>query len=316
MTVRGLRALAAFLVATLGIASLSGCLSLRPYAEVRASLPAADLISVAGRLVHVEQRGPVAAEPLVLVHGFGASTYSWRFVAPELSQQYRTIAIDLAGFGATERPNDFAAYTREGQVAMLLGVLDALGIERAHWVGHSYGGALSLTIAARHPERVRSLILIDSAAPTYPEARRRRFARSRVITRLALALSLRESFVRRGLAASYFDDSLATAETAAEYLARLRVEGVAAAYRGLTAPNPNPGPPVDLTKIETPTLMIWGEQDELVAVEGARVAAAQMPNAKLVELPQTGHSPMEERPTEVLGLAFEFLARNSQKRNP
>jgi 2-hydroxymuconate-semialdehyde hydrolase len=153
---------------------LAGCVALRPYADVRRSLPAERLIPVDGQLVHVEQAG--AGEPVVLVHGFGASTYSWRKVVSEIARTRRVIALDLSGFGYTERPRDPARYTRDAQVALILGVMDALGVERAHLVGHSYGGALGLRLAALHPERLNSLLLVDSAAPTYPNDRRRRLA--------------------------------------------------------------------------------------------------------------------------------------------
>src|SRR5206468_1124100 len=103
-----------------------------------------------------------------------ASTYSWRKVIPALSASHWVIAIDLNGFGYTERPKDPASYTREGQAALILAVMDALGIDRAHVVGHSYGGGLSLFLASTHPERFRTLILVDSSAPTYPDDRRSR----------------------------------------------------------------------------------------------------------------------------------------------
>src|SRR6476661_2133038 len=124
------------------VLALPGCVALRSFAEIRRSLPADRFVRVGEQLVHVEQAGQ--GEPVVLLHGFGASTYSWRKVIPALSASHRAVAIDLNGFGYTERPKDLAAYTREGQAALVLGVLDALGIDRAHFVGHSYGGGLSL----------------------------------------------------------------------------------------------------------------------------------------------------------------------------
>src|SRR5882724_11671313 len=128
---------------------LTGCTSYRSFAEVRREVPQSQFVPVGGQLVHVEQAGQ--GEPVVLLHGFGASTYSWRKVIPALSASHRVVAIDLNGFGYTERPKERAAYTREGQVALVLGVMDALGIDRAHIAGHSYGGGLSLYLATIHP---------------------------------------------------------------------------------------------------------------------------------------------------------------------
>ena len=75
------------------------------------------------------------------------------------------VAIDLSGFGYTQRPAARASYTREAQAQLVLGTLDALGIDRAHIVGHSYGGGITLYLASQHPERFRTMVLVDSSAP-------------------------------------------------------------------------------------------------------------------------------------------------------
>lgn len=282
-----------------------GCATLTPYAEVRARLPEPDLLSIDGRTVHVEQRGE--GEPLLLLHGFGESTYSWRKVVPDLSAHYRTIAIDLHGFGYTERPKEPAAYSRDGQLRLILSVLDALGIESAHVAGHSYGGALTLALAALHPERVRSLILIDSAAPTYPDSKKSGIGRSRTLARLALGILLRPAAIRRNLKKAYFDDSLATPEVARAYADRLAIEGVLDAYAGLSQPPPSAGPPIDLATIRKPSLWIWGVEDRTVKIEGGRIAAAKMEGSTFVAIERSGHSPMEETPDEVMRAILAFL---------
>lgn len=286
---------------------LAGCVSLRPYEQVRRELPASRFVEVAGQQVHVEQAG--AGEPVVLVHGFGASTYSWRQVLPEVAERRRAIALDLSGFGWTERPRDPARYTRDGQVALILGSMDALGIERVHLVGHSYGGALVLALAVRHPERVRSLLLVDSAAPTYPDDRRRRLAGIRWLNGLFLrSLALRENGVRKALLASIHDDALVTPELVAAYLERLRIEGVTDAYYGLTAPVRDKGETVDLAKVAAPTLVVWGAEDRLVPVEDGRQATARIPDARFEVFEKIGHMPMEECPADLLRLAEGFWA--------
>ena len=136
----------------------------RPYAEVCACLPPKKLLRVGDQLVHVEQAGQ--GEPVVLLHGFGGSSWSWRHLMPALARRHRVIAPDLNGFGWTQRPREVAAYSYAGQAAMVLGVLRELGVERFHVIGHSYGGGLALWLAARHPERVRSLVLVSSVLPT------------------------------------------------------------------------------------------------------------------------------------------------------
>lgn len=294
----------------LALALFTGCTTFRPFEEVRRGLPADRYVRVGHQLVYVEQAGPPDAAPVVLIHGFGASSYSWRKVQPGLSQRYRTLAIDLNGFGYTQRPRDAESYSREGQVKLVLGVLDALGIERAHFVGHSYGGALTLWTAADHPERVRSFVLVDSAAPTYPNDRRSRAAAFKPLSAFFLrAVALRPGAVRKALEHSVYDPSIITDEVVQAYFDRLRIEGAGNAYYGLTAPRFGRRETVDLTTIDIPALVVWGTDDKLVRIADGRAAAARMPRAQFVALEETGHMPMEERPEELLRLMLDFFAR-------
>ena len=297
----------------LGVAAslaLSGCVSMRPWSAVRAALPPAELLDVGGQAVHVEQSG--AGEPLVLLHGFGESTYSFRLVAPELATRFRVIAIDLNGFGYTQRVRDPAAYTIDGQMRLVLGVLDRLGVERAHFVGHSYGGGLTLWIAAHHPERVRSMVLLDSTLPRYSATRRSRAANLRPLTFVYLrTVAMREGYVQKSLRSAYGDDSLATPEVARAYLDRLRIEGIDDAYYGLMAKNGAPSPEVDLAAIAVPALVVWGRDDTLTSVANGERIAAALPRARLAVIPNCGHVPMEERPRELLAEMLPFLAAQS-----
>lgn len=292
----------AFLLGSL--AGLTGCVSLVPYSEVRRQAPPENFLFVDGRAVYVEQHGQ--GEPLVLLHGFGESAFTWRKIVPDLARSYRTIALDLHGFGWTERPQEAAAYTRDGQLRLVLGVLDQLGVDSAVWLGHSYGGALAASLAVLHPERVKALVLIDSAAPTYPDSTKSRVAGVRPLARVALPLALSTTAIRRSLKRAFFDDALATRELAREYRQRLAVEGVLEAYVHLSAPA-SPSRPVKLAEITQPTLVIWGQQDLTIPIAGARKTTGQIPNARFVAIPRCGHSPTEEQPTEVLAALLPFL---------
>jgi len=271
-------------------------------------VPADQFLRIGGQLVHVEMAGE--GPPLLLIHGFGGSTYSWRLVMPRLAQSFRVVAVDLSGFGYTERPTEDSRYTREAQGDLILGVMDALGFPSAHLMGHSYGGGISLWLAWKHPERVRSLVLIDSSAPTYAYDRRSRVAALRPLASLYVrTLALRTANVRRALRRSFYDDSLVTPELIAAYLDRLRIEGVTDAFHGLTAPVEGPVERVRLEDIQAPALVLWGAEDPLISVESGRRAVARMKNAEFVVLEKIGHVPMEEAPEAVLGLALPFLER-------
>lgn len=285
-----------------------GCASVRPFSEIRRLLPEDRFLRLGDQLVHIEQAG--TGEPLILLHGFGASTYAWRKVMPGLAARFHVIAIDLNGFGYTQRPRDFESYTREGQADLVLRVMDALGIGKAHLAGHSYGGGISIWLASRHPERLRSLVLVDSSAPTYSNDRRNRLLGMRPVAALALRALLRPGSVRRSLIHSVYDDALVTPELVREYYDRLRVEGVLDAYIGLTAPVRTPPEAVRLESIEVPALVVWGSNDQLIAVGAGRRAAHQFPHGEFVVLERTGHIPMEERPEELLQVMLPFLERH------
>jgi len=296
-------------IAPLLLAALTaGCVPLTPYAEVRSALPEASLLRIDGHLVHVVDRGPRSgAEAVVFVHGFGASAHSWRRVM-ELLPEYRTIALDLNGFGYTERPDGIEPYTRRGQVELIRSVMDRLGLDRVHLVGHSYGGALALAFAELYPERVLSLTAVDSAHPDYPENRRRAIAAASPLTTLYIrAYALRKGSVRRALEDSVWDDSIVTPEMVDAYVERLRVEGAPRAYHGVTAPAPKPRETIRLEEIPVPVLVVWGAEDALIPIETGRRATDLIPCHRFVTLPKTGHMPMEERPEELVQAMREFL---------
>lgn len=296
------------LAACLALLLAAGCVPLVPYEEVKARVRPETLIPVDGRLVHVERAG--LGEPVVLLHGFGASTYSWRHVAEALAGEHTLVGIDLAGFGYTERSRRPADYTVAGQLSLVLGVMDELGIGSAHVAGHSYGGALAVNLAWRHPERVRSLILVGSARPSYPWTRRHASAAIAPLTWLYVRTrAIRRQAVRVGLERSFADDSLITPELVDAYYERIRVEGVSRAFRGLTRPTPEPRELPDLARLDLPVLMVWGAEDELTVLEEARQVAATLPDAELVVLDGIGHIPMEESPDELAELMRGFLAR-------
>lgn len=285
----------------------SGCVSVKPLDEAHLSL-GDHLVAVGDQRVYVEQQG--RGEPVVLVHGFGASSFSWREVLPELARGYRVVALDLSGFGWTDRPDALDSYTRESQVELILGVMDALGIGDAHIIGHSYGGALTMALAGEHPERVRSMVLVDSAAIDYPMKRRMWFAAVPPFAWIYVrGLALRTGSVRRLFERAYYDDALVTNELVEAYLERLRVEGAARAFRGLTRPRPASQWPREIRyeELDVPTLVVWGAEDHVVSLEQGRVHAELLPDHRFVTIEAAGHSPMEETPVQFLKAVTAFL---------
>ncbi len=279
---------------------------MRPYAEAVRELPAGRLLDIAGQRVSVERAG--SGEPLVLLHGFGESTLAFAPVLPELARHFAVVAIDLNGFGYTERPRDPASYTLAGQERLVLGVLDRLNLGRVRLAGHSYGGGLALYLAARHPERIDRLLLIDNALPLYASARRNPLFRWKWVARLAAhTFALSDRRIAAGLEEAYFDDSRVTQARVREYADRLRIEGASDAFYGLVGPSKEPPFRIDLATVRAPTLVVWGVEDELISVVGAEQRAKLLPDSRFVALPACGHTPMEECPEAFLAAALPFL---------
>ena len=108
--------------------------------------------------------------PVLLIHGSGPGVTgwaNWRLTIPALAKRFRVLAPDMVGFGYTERPAG-VQYNMDTWVSHIIGFMDAMGIERAHVVGNSFGGGLALALAIRAPERVNRLVLMGSAGIAFP----------------------------------------------------------------------------------------------------------------------------------------------------
>ena len=121
-----------------------------------------DRVNAAGIVTNLHDVG--VGEPVLLLHGSGPGVTAWanwRLTIPELSKQHRVIAPDLVGFGYTERPAQ-AEYSLDSWVNHSLGIMDSLGIQKFSVVGNSFGGAIALALAIRHPDRVKRMVLMGS----------------------------------------------------------------------------------------------------------------------------------------------------------
>lgn len=207
-----------------------GCITMQPYVEAVRDLPAGRLLAIDGQRVSVERAGQ--GPPLVLLASASRRSPTPR-CCRKLAKQFAVVAIDLNGFGYTERPKDRASYTLAGQERLVLAVLDRLHLERVRLAGHSYGGGLALFLAARHPERVERLLLIDNTLPLYASQRRSGLFRWRWIAKMAAhTFALTDGVIEKGLKKAYFDDRKVTPALVREYADRLRIEGVTDAFFG------------------------------------------------------------------------------------
>jgi pimeloyl-ACP methyl ester carboxylesterase len=256
--------------------------------------------------VHYQEKG--RGTPLVLIHGFTSSTYSWKDVFEPLSKNFRVIAVDLKGFGFSGKPD--GDYTRRAQAILVTHLLDYLKIERAWLCGNSMGGEIALNLALRNPQRVAGLILIDSsgASVTGASSVAPSYVSIPIVGRALTAFAMTsDRLVRQGLLRSFYDASKINEERVATYYRPLKTRGgQLAALRARTQAGQFPIEQ-DLGKIKAPTLIIWGAEDALIPLEAGRKMNSLIKDSKLVIIEKCGHVPEEEMPERVLDEIKRFV---------
>jgi pimeloyl-ACP methyl ester carboxylesterase len=278
--------------------------------------PDSQFIEVKNIRVHYKQTG--SGEPVfILLHGFGASTFSWREVMQPLSKYGTVIAYDRPGFGLTERSLEWEEenpYTLESNVELLRSFMDAKGIEQAIIAGSSAGGTVATAFTIAHPERIQALIEVDAAIyQTVP--------RSRLLTwllhtpqvdhiaPLLLRLFLNENTAKRFLSSAWYDTSIIeeNPEIMKGYTKPFMADNWDRALWEHTLAAQPPDFIDQLDEIQVPTLVVGGEFSQLVPIELSQRLAQDIPNATLVVIPDCGHLPHEECPITFLDAVDNFM---------
>jgi pimeloyl-ACP methyl ester carboxylesterase len=250
-----------------------------------------------GPRLHYAESGRSDGTPLVLLHGWPDAWFSWSRLMPLLPDRHRVFALDQRGFGDSERPE--SGYAIDDFASDVAAFLDALSIERAAVVGHSFGSFVARRVAQAHPERVSRLVLIGTGAST----------RNPVLLEVRAAIedlpepvpiefarAFQSSTIHFPVPDVFFEGMLAHS---LKLPARLWREVAA----GMLAYDDAP----DVARIAAPTLLLWGEQDALFPREDQDRLAATIPGAKLVVYEETGHCPNWERPERVAADLDAFL---------
>ncbi len=253
--------------------------------------------------LHVAVGGDPDAPPIVLVHGLGGTWHSWGTVPERLAASYRVVAVDLPGFGRS-RPLPDRAFPLEVVGDRLAEALDALGIDEHLLVGHSLGGGVSIVYAAQRPQRVSGLVLVAPAGLVATGAVRPSWRRpllhriGRDATLLAEPLLVASGRLRRAALSRLVHDPDALRTTDVLALVRGSRKGRASGPAGIEIVHAGLLDRID--RLTMPTVVIWGEQDQVIGAGGAERLARALPDGRLVFLPGTGHLPQIERPDEVV----------------
>jgi pimeloyl-ACP methyl ester carboxylesterase len=276
-------------------------------------IPVGDLVFDAVQL------GEPAGEVVLLLHGFPQSSWCWRHVWPALVEAgYRVVAPDQRGYSPGARPQPVEAYAMTELVGDVLGMLDALGVERAHVVGHDWGAAVAWQVAARHPDRVRTLTAVSVPHPVaFSEAlasdedqrRRSQYMRLFQVEGKAEQVLLRPD--ESGQPDSGFRTFFGGAEASADvdrYLAEMHEPGRLTAclnwYRAASRASVDGFPPVTV-----PTMYVWSDGDLALGRTAAEATASYVDGPyRFVPLAGVTHWIPEQVPDRLAALLLEHLA--------
>jgi pimeloyl-ACP methyl ester carboxylesterase len=257
---------------------------------------------------------------LVLLHGFGASIFSWREVFVPLARAGTVIATDRPASGLTSRPvsgqwQGPSPYSYESQADQTVELLDKLGVQRAVLVGNSAGGTVAVLMALRHPERVQALVLVDAAiyaggtpawvGPLLHIPQVRRWGPFFVRTISSNGINI--------LHTAWHDPGRITPEIVAGYKKALQAQDWDRGLWELTLASHPLGLDKRLAQVLVPTLVITGDDDRIVPTAQSLRLARELPSAELVVIPNCGHLPQEEQPEAFLQAVNAFLARLPQE---
>ncbi|MDP1781400.1 MAG: alpha/beta fold hydrolase [Hydrogenophaga sp.] len=273
--------------------------------EVRYLAAPGDMLQVGPWRLHVRDSGPRDAPAVLMLHGFGASLHTWEAWAQALSATHRVIRLDLPGSGLSE-PDSANDYTDARSLQLVLALMDQLGVSRASIVGHSIGGRIAWTLAARHPERTARLVLVAPDGFASPGFEYGQVAKVPAVLG-AMRYVMPKAVLRMNLAPAYADPACLTDELTTRYHDLMLAPGARDAMFKRLEQTVLTNPVPLLNTITAPTLLVWGAADAMIPVTNAQDYLGAVKGSRLVTLPGVGHLPHEEAAQASLQAVADFL---------
>jgi pimeloyl-ACP methyl ester carboxylesterase len=288
--------------------------------------PGGRFLTVAGVRTFVQEAGPAEGPAVVLVHGFGGSTFNWRYTLPALAEAgYHSIALDLKGFGLSDKRFD-EDYSHAAQADFVAEVMTALNVQSATLVGHSMGGNVVAHFALKYPQRVDGLVFAAGMVITGRQGRGPAFGLPASVGplvafpplrrwgQLVLRAVLVPARVTTVLASAYYDSELVTPEVVEGALRPQQVRGWDLALLGLMRDSGRNALPEPVSAITAPTLLAWGANDSWVPLERGQQLRSALPQAQWVVIPRAGHLLMEEQAEAFDTALLDFLRTSAARR--
>jgi pimeloyl-ACP methyl ester carboxylesterase len=273
--------------------------------EKRYAASSLQTIDIDGLKVHYKETGPLGAPALLLLHGFGSSLQAWDDWSVKLEQKYRVIRLDLPGFGLTGASPDHD-YSEEKDLTILTHFADKLGLDKFSVIGHSMGGKMAWSLAAAQPDRVQALVLM--APDGFPETKDIGTKPYEVPAIMGLIkYVLPKYLVRKSIEPAFANSAALNEALVNRYFDMLRAPGVRGAILDRSNQTIYSDPVPRLKAIKAPTLLIWGEQDQMIPSTNAQSYANVLSNSTTVLVPKLGHLLQEEQPEKGLAAVMQFL---------
>jgi pimeloyl-ACP methyl ester carboxylesterase len=271
-----------------------------------------DHVSIHGHdmAYRMEGNGPA----LLLIHGIAGSSRTWRDVIPRLRDRFTVIAPDLMGHGQSEKP--VGDYSLGAFASGIRDLLEVIGIDRASVVGQSFGGGVAMQLAYQHPERCERLVLVDSGGLGREVNWMLRFLTlpgSEYVMPVIFPGFVRnwgDSLFRtindRGIRLGRFAEMWSAYASLAEAENR---QAFARTIRSVIDPGGQTVSAMDRLYLASPmpTLIVWGDRDDIIPVSHARAAHEAMPGSRLVVMEGVGHFPQIEAPEQFVDALLDFI---------
>jgi len=251
-----------------------------------------------GVRLHYAEQGDPAGEPVILLHGYSDSWFSWSRVLPLFPTNWRVYALDQRGHGESDRPE--SGYMMGDLGVDVVAFMDAKGIRRATVVGHSLGGLVAQQVAAQAPGRIERLVIVASGADIEGINGAAEFEQ------LVMGFEdpVSTEFIRE------FQSSTIHVPVPEEFYERVVAESgklPARVWRALMRGMADEAP-ADLSAAPFPTLLVWGDKDAVFPRATQDELQARIPGARLIVFPGTGHAVHWERPEQFAAELREFVA--------